>query len=349
MKAILKSRPGDASVLLEGEVPIPVPGENDIVVKVAAVSINPIDTKIRSLDYQVKAYGRGRENDTSQVLGFDAAGTVESVGSKVTKFKKGDRVLHAGVLGYQGAYAQYAVMDARLVGHLPDNLSFNKAAALPLVSLTAWEALVERLGFELNPAAPPNATLLIINGAGGVGSLAIQIARKLLKIPNVIATASRPETVKWCAANGATDVINHRDELAPQLKERGLKVTHILINYSTEQYIDACVELIEPLGKICTLLRTPEPFKQMIPLVTKCLNISGEFMFCKGINMVDMESQGEILTAVAKARSEGILDTIVTKTYPQFGAVPLQEAHRLVESGTAIGKVVIGGVDKPWV
>ncbi|OZJ05722.1 hypothetical protein BZG36_01333 [Bifiguratus adelaidae] len=214
------------------ELPIPTPGPGELLVRIMAFSVNPVDTKIR----QGKApYAALHGKD--KPLGFDASGVVAKRGPKCKRFDVGDAVMYAGVIGKSGTYAQYGIIDERLVGKKPKTLTFTMAAGLPLVSLTAWEALVERLALPLDPPAPRKDSIMIINASGGVGTMATQIARRLLRFDTVIATASQPHTIEWCKQFYATHCVNYRDDIKAQLSGLGLVVNNIMMCYSPDVYL----------------------------------------------------------------------------------------------------------------
>ena len=224
MKAIALTRYlpiDDPQSLVDIELPQPKPGAHDLLVRVEAVSMNPVDTKVRAPKPQVEAQPK--------VLGYDAAGVVEAVGDGVTLFKPGDAVWYAGDITRSGSNAQYQLVDERIVGRKPANFDFANAAALPLTAITAWELLFQRMRFDAD-GADRGRSLLIIGGAGGVGSIAIQLARRAGLV--VIATASRPETIEWCIQMGAQHVIDHRQPLKPQLQALGFSEVDAIVNFA---------------------------------------------------------------------------------------------------------------------
>ncbi|ORX77919.1 zinc-binding alcohol dehydrogenase family protein [Basidiobolus meristosporus CBS 931.73] len=331
MKVILQKKGGDVSVFEEGTLPKPTPTGGDLLIRNLAVSVNPVDYKVRS---------GGFVNTYPLVLGWDGAGVVEEVGENVKNYRVGDEVMYSGSLVRPGSNAQYTLVDERIVGKKPKSLSFSEAAGLPLTALTAWEALVEQLSIPLPEAktAKNPKTLLIINGAGGVGSLATQIASKVLNLTNVITTASRPETIEWCKKMGATHVLNHHHDLKQQLTELNLSVDYIFICYSTEKYLPIAQDIIKPFGRIVTIVEVekPLPFSDM----TKSLSFSWEFMFAKSMYNHDMLSQSVILNRIADLVDAGILQTTVTETL-EFSVDGLTAAHRKVENGKVIGKITL--------
>ena len=324
----------DPNSLLDVELPQPVPGTHDLLVRVEAVSVNPVDTKVRSPKPQVEL--------EPKVLGYDAAGTVEAVGQSVTGFKMGDRVLYAGDITRPGSNAEYQLVDARLVGHVPSTMDLADAAALPLTAITAWELLFQRMPFNSENGGD-GKTLLIIGGAGGVGSIAIQLARRAGF--TVIATASRDETVAWCRTLGATHVINHRQPLAAQLSALGLEQVDAVINLAdTDLYWDAVGEILAPQGHVGLIVEPAGALKIGDPYKAKCIGIHWELMFTRSLyETVDQQEQGRILDHVAELVALGKLRGTRTRTVSPINATNLREAHRQLESGSSIGKLVLAG------
>lgn len=330
MKAIVPSNPGPASVLSLVDLPIPaLEGPYDILVKILGVSLNPADTKVRKSNTR-----------PNRVLGWDAAGVVEQAGKKAL-FKKGDEVFYAGSIGRAGTNAQYGVVDSRIVGRKPKGWSWADAAGLPLVALTAWEMLEDH--FHLKPYAVPEKddTIIIVNGAGGVGTMATQLAAKVFNLKNVIATASRPETIEWVKKNGATHVISHREDLATQLKEQNLTPSLAFICYDTPHYLPQLVSVLRPWGHIGSIVETddPLPFHQSTGAFGKALSFHWELMFTRPLHGYDLETQGRILNEVAKLAEEGKL-TNITTVKEVLSVQSLRKAHETVENGKAIGKIV---------
>jgi len=324
----------DPQALLDVELPTPVPGENDLLVRVEAVSVNPVDTKVRSPKPQVETEPR--------VLGYDAAGVVEAAGSAVTGFAPGDRVYYAGDITRPGSNAQYQLVDARLVGHAPRSLDHADAAALPLTALTAWELLFQRMPFDSEHGGE-GKSLLVIGGAGGVGSILIQLARRAGF--TVIATASRPETIKWCRTMGAQHVINHREPLAPQMEALGFAQIDAAINLAdTDRYWDTVGELLAPQGHVGLIVEPAGALKIGDPYKAKCIGIHWEFMFARPrFRTGDMAEQGRILDRVAGLTDAGELRGTRHETLSPIHAANLREAHRRLESGSTIGKLVLAG------
>ncbi|ORX96456.1 NADPH:quinone reductase [Basidiobolus meristosporus CBS 931.73] len=328
MQSIAFSEKGGVDVLKQTTVPKPSPAGREILVKIKGVSVNPIDYKVRA--------GRA-PFPNHEIIGWDASGIVEALGPDATKFQVGDEVMFSGSVMYQGCYAEYATMDERLVGHKPKSLSFADAAGLPLVTLTAWESLVEKLEIPVSSEAN-HRPLLIINGAGGVGSVATQIARKVLNLETVITTASRPETFEWCKKMGATHVLDHSKPLQPQLEELGLAVDYVFISYNTDAYLETVVDLIQPFGKIVSIGETFNPlaFQKGI---NKSLTYAWESVFAKSLAGINMDSQGEVLTQVAQLL-DGQVFTPISTVKMIFSLETLKKSHELLETGRVIGKII---------
>lgn len=331
MKAVALTRHlpiSDPDSLFDTELEKPSPAARDILVKVEAVSVNPVDTKVRAPKSAVEAQPR--------VLGWDAAGVVESVGPEVKNFRPGDEVYYAGDITRSGTNAEYHLVDERIVGRKPRNLSFAEAAALPLTAITAWETLFERLEVK------PGGSLLIIGGAGGVGSIAIQLARWAgLK---VLATASRPETQRWVKDLGAEHAINHREPLAPQLESLGYKEVDYIANFSdTDAYWTVCADLIRPQGRIASIVENKAPVEIGL-LKSKSASFGWVFMFTRAMYQTpDMARQGELLNEVASLVDAGTVRTTLTETLSPINAANLRAAHAKSESGSTIGKLVLSG------
>lgn len=324
----------DPASLVDVDLPKPVAGSHDLLVRVEAVSVNPVDTKLRAPKPQVEA--------KPKVLGYDAAGTVEAVGDSVTGFKPGDRVYYAGDVTRPGSNAEYQLVDARLVGHAPQSLDLADAAALPLTAITAWELLFQRMPFDSEHGGE-GKSLLIIGGAGGVGSIAIQLARRAGF--TVIATASRPETIAWCCTMGAQHVINHREPLAPQLAALGFTQINAAINLAdTSRYWEPLGELLAPQGHVGLIVEPSGALKIGDPYKAKCIGIHWEMMFARPrFKTADQAEQGRILGRVAVLIDAGELRGTRTETLSPINATNLREAHRRLESGTTIGKLALAG------
>jgi len=337
MKAVALTRYlpiDDPQSLLDVELPTPVPGAHDLLVRVEAVSVNPVDTKVRSPKPLIETQPK--------VLGYDAAGTVEAVGESVGGFQPGDRVYYAGDVTRPGSNAQFQLVDARLAGHAPRSLDLAEAAALPLTAITAWELLFQRMPFDSEHGGE-DKSLLVIGGAGGVGSIAIQLARRAGF--TVIATASRNETTEWCRTMGALHVVNHRHPLAPQLEALGFGQVDAVLNLAdTDHYWDAIGQLLAPQGHVGLIVEPAGALRIGDPYKAKCIGIHWEFMFARArFNTPDMAEQGRILERVASLIDAGELRGTRTETLVPINAANLREAHRRLESGSTIGKLALAG------
>jgi NADPH2:quinone reductase len=337
MKAVALTRYlpiDDPRSLLDVELPTPVADAHDLLVRVEAVSVNPVDTKLRAPKPQVEASPR--------VLGYDAAGVVEAVGSAVAGFRPGDRVYYAGDVTRPGSNAQYQQVDARLAALMPHSLEFADAAALPLVAITAWELLFQRMPFD-SERGGEGRSLLVIAGAGGVGSIAIQLARRAGF--TVIATASRAESADWCQAMGAQHVVNHRQPLAPQLAALGFTTIDAALNLAdTDAYWDELGALLAPQGHVGLIVEPKAALHIGDPYKAKCIGIHWEFMFARArFRTADMAEQGRILARVAERVDAGELKGIRRETLQPSNAANLREAHRRLESGGSIGKLTLAG------
>ena len=322
----------DERALLDFDLPKPEPGPRDIRVAVKAVSVNPIDTKVR-----MRATPPAGEY---KVLGYDAAGVVDAVGSEVTLFQPGDEVFYAGSLVRQGTNAEFHVVDERIVGRKPRTLSFAEAAALPLTSITAWELMFDRMGIAQGKA--DNRTLLIIGGAGGVGSIMIQLARKLTGL-TVIATASRPETIEWCLDLGAHHVVDHSQPMKEQIEKLNLPpVAWMASLTATDQHFKAMADILAPQGVI-GLIDDPPPLD--ITLIKfKAGSLRWESMFTRStFQTPDMVAQHHLLNRVADMIDAGEIKTTLDKVFGKITASNLRAAHATIESGKSIGKIVLEG------
>jgi NADPH2:quinone reductase len=333
MKAIgaLQFLPVDQeSCLVEFEAPMPVAGPRDLIVEIEAVGVNPVDTKIR------KSLGE-KSLPTPRILGWDAAGVVVAVGAEVNAFQPGDRVFYAGDVTRPGSNAQFQAVDERLVAHLPTTLGYAEAAAWPLVSITAWELLHERMGVDVHGGDAGKA-LLVINGAGGVGSVLIQLAKQAGLV--VVATASRPETIAWCLEMGADHVVDHRQPLEPQLTELEFSAFPFIANlHLPDPYWAQTAALLAPMGTLGLIVEPAGPLPVGDPYKAKCVRIVWEFMFARSrFQTSDMARQGEILEEIACRIDAGQLKSILTRTLQPIGSATLREAHAAMEAGTAHGK-----------
>ncbi len=310
----------------------PTPTGYDLLVKVAANSVNPVDFKIR-----LNA-AKDTILDTPKIIGWDAVGTVEAVGKETSKFKVGNEVYYAGDITRSGSNAEYQLIDERIVGHKPKKLSVAEAAAIPLTGLTAWESLFDRI--KVNPATDKGKTVLILAGAGGVGSIAIQIAKKVAGL-TVIATASRPESVKWCKEMGADFVVNHRNLTAELDKIGHSQVDYILDFVDLQGYWETIAEIIKPQGHIVSITGNGEPLNLDL-LKSKSVSFSWELMYTRSMFTTDdMERQNHILNEISKLLDDGTLKSTLTTTLQGFTVENLKKAHQLQESGKTIGKTVI--------
>ena len=319
--------------LVDLTLPAPTPSPHDLLVRVHSVSVNPVDAKVR-----VRTTPPAGE---AKILGWDAAGVVEQTGAEVTVFKPGDPVYYAGALDRPGADSELHVVDARIVGRKPTSLSFPQAAALPLTAITAWELLFDRLGVPYGAKRQAGA-LLIVNGAGGVGSILIQLARRLTGL-TVIATASRPETIAWVKEMGAHHTIDHRRPLDAGLKEIGVpEVQYVAGLTGTDQHLPAIVNALAPQGKFA-VIDDPKTL-DVAPFKRKSLSVHWESMFTRSLyHTSDMAEQGRLLNEVADLVDAGVLRTTLREELKPINAANLRRAHALVESGKAIGKVVLSG------
>ena len=336
MKAVAYTRclpVTDPECLVDLELPDPVPGERDLRVRVSAVSVNPVDTKVRR--------GVAPAAGQPRVLGFDAVGVVESVGERVTRFRPGDRVFYAGSRIRPGTNAELHCVDERIVGHAPRTLDDAQAAALPLTAITAWEALFDRLGLRLG--APHDAgTVLVTAGAGGVGSIAIQLARRLTGA-RVIATASRPESRDQALALGAHLVIDHSRPLSEALAEAGVKWVERIFSVShSHLHFPEIAKSIAPQGRVC-VIDDPDPIDGRL-LKARCASLHWEAMFTRStFETADMGEQGRLLDEVAALVDAGTLRTTHGRTLGRIDAATLRAAHAEIETGRTIGKLVLAG------
>ena len=338
MRAIGFQQPGSINrpeALVDIDLPTPTPTGRDLLVEVKAISVNPVDVKVRQ--------SAQPEAGNWKVLGWDAAGIVTAVGSEVTLFQPGDEVFYAGAIGQPGTNAEYHLVDERIVGTKPKTLDWAAAAALPLTSITAWEMLFDRL--DVKKAVPGTApAILIIGGAGGVGSIAIQMARKLTDL-TVIATASRSETVAWVKEMGAHHTIDHTLPLAEQVAKLGLGAPAFVFSTTqTDRHLDEIAALIAPQGRF-GLIDDPAVL-DVNRFKRKSVSVHWELMFTRSIfSTADIAEQGKLLNEVSRLVDVGILRTTMTEEYSPINAANLQQVHTLIESGKARGKIVLAGFD----
>ncbi|MDM0008879.1 zinc-binding alcohol dehydrogenase family protein [Variovorax sp. J22G73] len=314
------------------ELPAPAAGARDLLVRVKAVSVNPVDTKVRK--------NAAPEPGQAKVLGWDAVGTVEAVGAGVKNFKVGDRVYYAGSIVRPGANAELHAVDERIAAIAPKSLDDAQAAALPLTTITAYELLFDRL--QVPKDGGEGQTLLITGGAGGVGSILIQLARQLTRL-RVVATASRAETREWCLALGAHTVIDHSKPLAAELKAAGIGEVDMVASLTqTEQHYAQIIESLKPQGQLAVI----DDMKVLdaMPLKTKSLSLHWEMMFARSrFETPDMAEQGKLLAEVAALVDAGRIRTTANASFGTINAANLKKAHALIESGKAQGKVVLAG------
>lgn len=322
----------DESAFLDLNVEKPQPEGRDILVNIKAVAINPVDTKVRAPKDKVE--------ETPRIIGYDASGVVEAVGSDVTLFKPGDEVYYAGDITRSGTNAEFHLVDERIVGRKPASLSHAEAAALPLTTITAYEAFFDRLGIDRD-GADAGQSLLIIGAGGGVGSIGIQLAKQAGL--TVIATASRSETSDWVKSLGADHVVNHRKDMVAQVQAIGIKhVDHIAI-FNDMRHWNTAVELIRPQGGIVSIDDTDLPMP-MGGMKTKAASFHWEFMFARSMHHTpDMIEQHHLLSYVAGQIDAGSIKTTLSEVLSPINAANMREAHRLVETGQAKGKIVIEG------
>ena len=317
--------------LFDVELPEPQPRARDLVVEIEAISVNPADSK-RRLRTAVE-----NSHEAPFILGYDAVGIVQAVGDAARGFAVGDRVWYAGDPNRPGSYAARQCVDHRIAARAPRSVAAEAAASLPLTSLTAWEMLFDRLQVPTNERAP---SLLVIGAAGGVGSITLQLARKLTGM-TVLATASREESAAWCRKAGAHEVVDHRD-LVASVRASGRQHVDYIVQYAdTAQHWDAMCELVAPQGRIGTIVETPEKV-DVSALQGKSAALMWELMFTRAMfETTDMDRQGQILSRIACLVDDGIVTTTETKVLTGLAASTLKEAHRLIETGTMIGKLVV--------
>ena len=320
--------------LLDVQVDAPQPEGRDLLVEVQAVSVNPVDTKRRAA---------GSRPDTElKILGWDAAGVVQSAGAQAELFKPGDKVYYAGSNQRPGTNCQLHLVDERIVGPKPANLSFAEAAAMPLTTITAWEALFERMAISKS-GAHAGRRLLILGGAGGVGSIAIQLAKKLGRLA-VIASASRPDSIAWVRGLGADAVVDHTKPLPEQMAALGAPVAdYIFCCNNTDAIFPDLPRLIAPQGRICSIVRTLRPV-DLAPLQEKSVAFAWEGMFTRStFQTPDMQAQHNLLEDAAGLLESGTLVTTFRASLGRICAANLKQAHQLIEHGHALGKLVLEG------
>lgn len=334
MKAIVQhsARPADdPQSLVEVDLPNPIPGHFDLLVEIEAVSINPADARIRM---------RKTDDGTASVLGYDAAGRVRAVGGAVTGFSPGDSVWYAGDIGRSGTNAELHLVDHRIAAVRPASLTATEAAAMPLTLLTAWELLFDKMGFAPNQRRH-GESILIVNGAGGAGSMMIQIAR-LVPDLTVIATASRPETKSWCETMGAHHVINHREDMADQIASLELeRVDHIILLAAPDTHFPTAARIIAPFGAIGCIVPFDKP-PDLNLIMRKSVSFHWEFMFARpAMSGAAPARHGEILRVASDLVQSGRLRSTLTRTLSPLSGATIHTAHQLIESGQTIGKIAI--------
>lgn len=321
------------NALIDFEAEKPIATGHDLLVKVDAVSVNPVDTKIRQR--------RAPTDGNPEILGWDAAGEVVGIGDAVTNFSIGDKVYYAGAVNRPGTNSEFHLVDERIVGKAPSSIATSAAAAMPLTTLTAYEMLFDRLRID-HPVPGGKKTLLVIGGAGGVGSITIQLARALSDV-TIIATASRPETKAWVEELGAHHVISHADPLGPQIEALGVGTVDFV--YSTthsELYSAKVAEFMTPQGRY-GLIDDPETLGIM-PFKSKAISVHWEFMFTRPMfETTDMQRQGDILNEVASLIDAGKVKSTASESFGTINAASLTKAHAFLESGKSKGKVVLEG------
>ena len=326
----------DPLALVDIELPDPTPGAWDLLVRVEAIAVNPVDAKVRRRDQP--------EAGAWRVLGWDAAGTVEAVGAAVQGFAVGDPVWYAGALNRPGCNSEWQLVDARLVSRRPTSLSAAEAAALPLTAITAWELLFDRLRLSQGPEAHRGEALLVMGGAGGVGSILVQLALQLTG-QMIIASASRPQSQTWLRQLGVQHVIDHHQPLLPQLQAQGLgEVQRVVSLTHTDRHFEQLVEVLAPQGALA-LIDDPAPEAiNVLALKRKSLSLHWELMFTRSLfQTADMAAQGRLLAQVAQLVEAGRLRTTLANDLGPICAATLRQAHRMIESQTTIGKLVLSG------
>lgn len=336
MKAIGYTHTGPITApdsLVEFEAPMPKPGPRDLLVEVKGISVNPVDVKVRMRPQM------GPEKGQTKIIGYDAAGIVREVGNNVRKFKIGDEVFYAGDITRPGTNSKFHTVDERIVGRKPSSLDFAEAAGMPLTSITSWELLFNT--FDLKEGEGAGETLLIIGAAGGVGSILIQLAKKLTRL-TVVATASRSETVDWVKKMGADHAINHHESLADQMKQLHIEPRYVASLNGTENHLPAIAELIQPRGQIA-LIDDPKNLDVTL-LKPKSLSLRWEFMFTRSMfQTTDIEQQSKLLNRVSELIDNETLISTVNQNLGELTVENLKRAHALQENGRVIGKNVLYG------
>ena len=334
MKAIGYQKAGpitEANSLVDIDVPVPELRPHDVLVQVKGISINPVDSKIRTNVSPESGY---------KVIGYDACGTITAVGADVTGFQVGDDVFYAGDLTRPGTNSEFHAVDARIIGKKPQSLDFDEAAGIPLTAITAWELLFDNMRLVEN--GEDGKSILVLGGAGGVGSILIQLVKKLTKA-TVIATASRDETRQWVTKMGADHVIDHSQPLAPQMQALGIMPDYIASLRGTDQNWEEMCAMIAPRGHIA-LIDDPQGININLGK-QKAISISWEFMFTRPMfDMADIAAQGHLLNRVSEMLDDGVLQSTVTGKLGALSAETLKTAHATQETGRVIGKNVMTGL-----
>ncbi len=336
MRAVAYKTPQPISAetsLIDVELPMPEAKGHDLLVEIKAISVNPVDVKVRAHS--------APPADELKVLGWDAAGIVKAVGAEVTLFRPGDEVFYSGVISRPGSNAEFHLVDERIVGAKPKSLDFAAAAALPLTSITAYEALFDRLKVQ-DAVSGAARSILIVGGAGGVGSIAIQIARALTDL-TVIATASRPETQGWVKELGAHHVVDHSKPIAPQVAALGIGAPGFIFSTTnTDSHIGDIVEAIAPQGRFA-LIDDPKTL-DIVPFKRKAISVHWELMFTRPLyGTPDMIEQHKLLNKVSELVDAGKIRTTLSEIVGPISAANLKKAHAMVESGRMKGKAVLAG------
>lgn len=334
MKAIGQLIYGRPEVLQFMEVPRPTLHNGDLLVRVHAFAVNPVDTQFRRGEQEGKPV-----DNPPQIVGWDGTGVVTEVGAHVTRFKIGDEVYFAGDSTRQGCHAEYVAIDERIVAHKPRKLSFAEAAAIPLTALTVWEAFFENMSIPIKPSSVSPPAILIVGGAGGVGSMAIQIAKRVAG-SYVIATASRTASSEFCKKMGADVIIDHTQNLETQIKALGIDGVDYILNAASAPKFPQLVEVLKPLGKICSITGNDIIIRDLDvdQLFYKRATLTFELMFTRSRLNVEPEKQGEILTHIAELLDKQVLVSTLTQ---EMDWNEIQKAHQLIESGHTLGKIAL--------
>ncbi|KAJ6083137.1 hypothetical protein N7467_007272 [Penicillium canescens] len=343
MKAIGVAEYGSVDMFESRDIARPgSPTGKDVLVKVEACSVNPIDTKVRKGTYDDAPDYYKFAPKGFHIIGFDGAGTVSEIGPQCTNFKPGDDIFYVSSTTRQGSTAEYLLVDERHCAKKPKSLDFVEAASMGLTFGTAYQSLVDRLEIKPNE----NVGILIINGGGGVGSAAVQIARKVLQLPVVVATASRPETIESCRRMGATHVVNHRESLEAQIKALNLNVSirYVYVVARTEQYIQALGKICAPFGKVCSIVQAKFDLYGT-DFMSKSLTFSWDWLGSSAYHRTNLENYHRIFGTLSSLIDEGKLVPNLTRRL-KLNLAGLKQAHQLLESGTTVGKIALG-VNEP--